>query len=90
MRDAEERLQFIKREGKLVRGRAEIIKFLEGKPLTARQTVLARCYDCMGYFVDGRQDCDCPMCPSYPFMAYSTKPRVKHKKPAGVGFKSRV
>ena len=90
MRDAEERLSFIKREGKLVKGKAELIKYLEGKLLTARQTVLARCYDCMGYFVDGRQDCDCPLCPSYPFMAYSTKPRVKKQKTGAGGFKKRV
>ena len=51
-------------------GKSNLIKHLKGKRLTQRQAILAKCCDCMGYYVDGRNDCEMPECPLYPFMPY--------------------
>jgi len=62
----------IKKHGKTARGKKELIKHLEGGRLTLKQAILAHCYDCMGYFVDGRQDCEMTKCPCYPFMIFNS------------------
>ena len=36
----------IEKYGKVARGKKELIKFLEGKRLTLKQAILAKCYDC--------------------------------------------
>lgn len=61
----------IRRYGKLARGQKEILKHLSGQRLTLKQAVIAHCYDCMGYFADGKVDCNMPDCPLYPHMAYN-------------------
>jgi hypothetical protein len=65
-----EKLTRIERYGKQVKGRVELIAHLEGKRLTLRQMILAKCYDCMGYFVDGKVDCNISDCALYPLMPY--------------------
>ena len=52
------------------KGRKEYLKHKSGGRLTPKQAILARCYDCMGYYIDGRMDCQIPECPLYPFMPY--------------------
>ena len=52
------------------RGRAEFMKFAEGKRLTRGDSLKAKCYECMGYYIDGRQDCRVKSCPLYPYMPY--------------------
>ena len=47
------------------------MKHLEGGRLTLRQATLAKCYDCMGYFSDGKIDCKMPKCPLHDFMAFN-------------------
>ena len=80
-RNSEERralcLAEVKAEGKKAVGGKELIKYLEGESLTPRQIIIAKCYDCMGYYIDGRVDCECPLCPCYPFMPQSSKPQAK-------------
>lgn len=61
----------IKRHGKTARGKKELIKHLEGGRLTLKKAVNAYCYDCTGYYADGRQDCKMPKCSLYPFMAFN-------------------
>jgi len=61
----------IQQNGKKAQGQKELIKHLEGRRLTLKQAVLARCYDCTCHFADGKQDCRIPKCPLYPFMAYN-------------------
>lgn len=61
----------IKRNGKTARGKKELLRHLEGGRLTLRQAVLAKCFDCTGYFADGKADCKCPSCALYPFMAFN-------------------
>jgi len=68
----------IKRYGKTARGRQEMIKHLEGERLTLKQAVNARCYDCMGFYSDGKLNCNMRRCPLHRFMAYNEN-RLKRK-----------
>lgn len=40
-----------------------------GKP-TRKEAIATQCWHCMGYYADGRQDCECVRCPLYEFMPY--------------------
>jgi len=55
------------RKGK---GRGEYLKHLKGKKLTRQQAILAKCYDCMGFYLDRVYDCEDPKCPLYPYNFY--------------------
>mgnify|MGYP001596862391 CR=1 FL=1 len=63
------------------RGRGELIRYLTGQKLTNKKSILAKCYDCMGYYADGRIGCNMPHCPLYPKMPY------KNAKTEGGGIK---
>jgi len=71
-----ERIKNIRQHGKTARGQKELIKHLSGERLTLKQAVNAHCYDCMGFFSDGKHDCNMPHCSLHPFMAYNQN-RVK-------------
>ncbi|MGA3279891.1 MAG: hypothetical protein ABSD50_02775 [Smithella sp.] len=68
----------IKRYGKTAKGKLELIKHHEGKRLNLKQAVNAHCFDCMGFYVDGKQDCNLAKCPLHPFMSYNEN-RIKRK-----------
>jgi hypothetical protein len=59
--------------------RKELTKYLSGGKLTARQTVLAKCYECTVYYADGKMDCKLRDCPGYPFFPYK-EGRVQKSK----------
>jgi hypothetical protein len=59
--------------GKSAKGRLELIKHLKGIRLTQRRMILAKCYDCMGGYIDGKLDCGVEECPLYPLMPYKGK-----------------
>ena len=46
-------------------GGKEYKKFLDGKPVTRKEAMLAHCYECMGGFDEGKQDCMGKSCPMY-------------------------
>lgn len=77
----EERLEIIRRYGKAARGRKELIKHLEGHRLTLKQAVDGHCFQCCGYYADGKIDCLMPHCSLHPFMAYN-KNRIKQSTKA--------
>ena len=52
------------------KGKEELLKHLKVERLTMRQAVIAKCYDCAGYYQDGKKDCEDPECPIHPFMPY--------------------
>ena len=52
-------------------GRSEFIKYSKGERLTLSESILAKCYDCMGCYQDGRNDCELKDCSLYPFMPYN-------------------
>lgn len=66
-----DRIKSIRRHGKAARGQKELIKHLSGEMLTLRQAVNAHCYDCSGFYSDGKNDCRLPGCSLYPFMPYN-------------------
>ena len=55
------------------RGRKELRLHLGGKRLQSRQAIIAKSYDCEGYYDGGAKDCGIPGCPLYPFMPYRDK-----------------
>jgi hypothetical protein len=71
----------IERYGKTSRGKKELLKHLEGGRLTLKQATFAYCYDCSGYFADGKKDCKVSQCPLHPFMPFNP---VKRKRRATV------
>lgn len=66
-----ERIKNIRQHGKTARGQKELLKHLSGERLTLKQAVNARCYDCAGFYADGKHDCKMPHCPLHPFMPYN-------------------
>lgn len=77
MTNAERIIEAIEKNGGTNRGRGELLKYLNGGRLSARQAAVAKCYDCMAYGADGRQDCGIETCALYPLMPYSSKPQAK-------------
>jgi hypothetical protein len=67
----EERIKSIRQHGKTARGQKELIKHLQDQKLTLRQAISAYCYDCCGFFADGKVDCGMKHCSLHPFMAYN-------------------
>lgn len=57
-------------EGILAIGKTELLRYLDGKTLTREEAILAMCYDCTGYYAEGRQDCKQSQCPLYQYMPY--------------------
>ena len=71
MTRSEQIIHDIETNGTKAKGKTELLKHLMGDRLTIRQMAIARCYDCMGYFGDGRgTDCEMPTCSLYPIMPY--------------------
>jgi len=73
---AAQRLCDIKRYGIAAQGRAELNAHVKGKHLTRDKAIRAFCYDCMGYFEDGKADCKQIDCPLYRFMPYKMSNNV--------------
>lgn len=72
-------IETIKNNGKRAKGKSELLKHLEGHRLTFKQAVNAKCYECMGYCIDGLIDCTLTDCPLYPFMPYNPN-RIKRNR----------
>jgi hypothetical protein len=54
-------------------GRDYLKKYYSGQKLSARQAIIAQCCACLGYYADGKLDCECPLCSLYAFMPYREK-----------------
>jgi hypothetical protein len=67
----QDRILNIRKHGKTAKGQKEISKHLTGQKLTFKQAIYAKCYECLGYMADGKQDCKMPACPLHPFMPYN-------------------
>ena len=52
------------------RGKRELLRHLDGEPLTLKQAVIANCYSCNAGYFDGRVDCETHDCPLYGHMPY--------------------
>lgn len=64
-------IEYINEHGGYAQGRTELIRHLTGQRLTLKEALKANCYECNGYFSDGREDCKMPHCPLYPYMVYN-------------------
>ena len=75
-----DRLDEIERIGSKFKGGKELKSYLTGEVLSAKGAVIAKCYDCMGYYADGAIDCKVPTCPLYLYMPYSEVGPRKQKR----------
>ena len=57
----------------LAQGKKELERYLRGEKLTYKEAVLAKCYECMCGYLDGKLDCGIKDCPNYRFMPYRGK-----------------
>ena len=64
-------------------GRIDLIKHLEGKRITQRQAIRAKCYDCNGMGELG--ECDITTCPLIQFSPYSQEKCVAKAIPGPQG-----
>ena len=64
------------------RGENEMLALCDGKRLTQREAIYAQCFICMGYYVDGKEDCGNKICPLYYYMPYRAgfKDDIRKKK----------
>jgi len=82
------------------RGKTLYLKYLDGERLSPSQAILSGCFCCMNGFQDGRNSCEIPECPLFPWMPYNRQERQKarkgkklseeHKKKLLAGKKKRV
>ena len=68
--DVSKTLLSIRMDGISAKGRTDLIKFVSGGRLTPLRAIQAKCYDCMGYYADGKRDCEQHDCPLHRFMPY--------------------
>lgn len=68
---------YVRENGAKIRGKAYLVAYLEGERLTQRESILAKCYDCMGYYQDGAADCEIKHCSLYPWNPYNSSKRKK-------------
>ncbi len=73
-------IQWIKKHGSTARGKRELIAFLKGETLTMKESILANCYQCTGFCLDGRKDCEVEGCPLHVFMPYRRGGAIKVRK----------
>jgi len=71
-------------KGILAKGRNHLKKHFSGSRLTRGNAILAKCYDCMGGYSDGRVDCRIQNCPLYPFMPYRGKNEDSDSPPVSI------
>ena len=73
-------IEWIKKHGSTARGKRELITFLRGESLTMKESILANCYECTGFYMDGRRDCEVEGCAFHVFMPYRKGGAVKVRK----------
>jgi len=73
MQDEQRQIKEIEVNGKLAKGRRHLLAKLKGEKITRGEAITAKCYDCMGYYVDGIKDCGITTCPLYVYMPYKGK-----------------
>lgn len=54
----------------LAQGKKELLKHLKRQRLTQRQAILAKCFECMAGYADGKRSCKMQDCSLWPFMPY--------------------
>ena len=80
--------EWVESQGHKGVGKAELLRLMNGEPVTIGDMVKAMCYQCMGYYIDGTCDCDVRDCPLYQRMPYRKGGIVK--RPSRGGAKASV
>ena len=73
----------VEKYGLKTQDKKHLLRYLSGEKLTPMQTIRAKCYECMGYYVDGKEDCKIEDCPNYPYMRFNPSRTVVKKKLIG-------
>ncbi len=73
-------IEWIMKHGSTAQGKRELIAFLKGEVLTMKESILANCYQCTGFYTDSRKDCEVEQCPLHVFMPYRKGGAVKLRK----------
>jgi hypothetical protein len=73
------RLEEVEKYGLNTIDKKHLLAHLSGEKLTPMQTIHSKCYECMGYYVDGKADCGIETCPNYPMMRYNPHRIVKKR-----------
>jgi hypothetical protein len=55
------------------KGKSVYDRWQKGHRLTRAEAMHAKCFECMGHYKDGVEDCKMPQCPLYPWMPYRSK-----------------
>jgi len=61
------------KQGPRFQGKKDLILHLGGISIGRKNAILAKCYECMGFYDDGGEDCMRDTCPLYPYMPYRKK-----------------
>ncbi len=81
MTDHEQIIEEIEKYGIQAAGRTECLKIHRGEKVSLSAAVKAKCYECMGYYQDGKADCECPTCELYAWMpfgaAWKNRPKTE-------------
>ncbi len=67
------KIEEIEKYSRRVKGKSQLLKYLSGERLTPRQAIIAKCYECCGYCVDGIEICTIENCPLYPYSPFRRK-----------------
>lgn len=77
--------EWVEENGSRGKGKKELLRIMNGEALSLNQMIMANCYVCMGYYIDGAIDCSIKDCPLYSRMPYReggvSKLRKAEKKP---------
>jgi hypothetical protein len=74
MTEREKLISEIEKHGTESSGKNAMLKYLKGETIIHRAAaVKAKCFECCGYYADGRVDCENNDCPLYPYMPYRGK-----------------
>lgn len=57
----------------MAKGKEAYLRFVDGIRLSSLQAIHAKCFDCMGRYVDGVMDCGVLGCPLHPYMPYNPR-----------------
>jgi uncharacterized protein YjdB len=69
--------EMIDHDGLSAIGKTHLLKHIDGGKLSRKEAMQAKCYDCMGYFIDGRADCRIKNCPMFDYRPFKDRPESK-------------
>jgi len=70
------KIESVKKHGKRTKGKKFLLKHLLGEKLTQNEAILAKCYECEGYYSDGIFPCTCKDCPLFTFNPLNRPPQA--------------